>query len=55
MKDEGSMLGVFIDLQGRLHEQMPQRPALDKQVDVLARGLSILDIPRVVSEQMPEK
>ena len=55
MSDKGELLGVFIDLQGRLHEQMPQRPVLDKRVDALARGLSILDVPMVVSEQMPEK
>ncbi len=55
MKGDLSILGVFIDLQGRLHEQIPQRPALDKQVDVLARGLSALDVPLGVSEQLPEK
>ena len=36
MSDKGELLGVFIDLQGRLHEQMPQRPVLDKRVDALA-------------------
>ena len=55
MRDDRAILGVFIDLQGRLYDQMPQRPALNKQLDMLAVGLSALDVPLVVSEQMPEK
>ena len=55
MRDDQAILGLFIDLQGRLYEQMPQRTALDKQLDMLARGLSALDVPLGVSEQMPEK
>ena len=55
MRDDRAILGLFIDLQGRLYKQMPQRPALDKQLDMLARGLSALDVPLGVSEQMPEK
>ena len=55
MRDDQAILGFFMDLQGRLHEQIPQRPVLDKQVDKLARGLSALDVPLGVSEQMPEK
>ena len=55
MRDDRAVLGVFIDLQGRLHDQMPQRIALDKKLDMLARGLSALNVPLGVSEQMPEK
>ena len=55
MRDDRAILGVFIDLQGRLYDQMPQRPALNKQLDMLAVGLSALDVPLVVTEQMPEK
>ena len=55
MRDDRAALGVFIDLQGRLHDQMPQRVVLDKKLDMLARGLSALNVPLGVSEQMPEK
>ena len=55
MRDDRATLGVFIDIQGRLHEQMPQRIELDKQLGMLARGLSALNVPLGVSEQMPEK
>lgn len=55
MRDDRVIMGVFIDLQGRLYDQMPDRPALNKHLDMLARGLSVLDVPLVVSEQMPEK
>ncbi len=51
--DQGVLL--FIDVQGRLHETMPERERLDKQLELMLRGAGLLGIPIIASEQLPEK
>jgi hypothetical protein len=46
---------AFIDVQGRLHEIMPDKAALDAHLERLIRCAQLLDVPVLVSEQLPEK
>jgi nicotinamidase-related amidase len=46
---------IFIDVQGRLHEIMAGKDALDANLEKLIRGAMLLDIPILGTEQIPEK
>jgi len=46
---------LFIDVQGRLHEMMDEREALDRCLKQLLEGAALLEIPLLVTEQLPEK
>ena len=54
LKCDDAML-VFIDVQGRLHELMHGKESLDAGLEKLIRAARLLDIPIVVTEQLPEK
>ena len=49
------VVGVVIDVQERLQTVMPERAELERQLEVLGRGLELLSIPVVLTEQLPEK
>ena len=49
------VVGVVIDVQERLQAVMPERAELERQFEVLGRGLELLSIPVVLTEQLPEK
>jgi len=46
---------LFIDVQGRLHEMMHEREELDHSLKQLVEGATLLDLPILVTEQLPEK
>ena len=46
---------IFIDVQGRLHEIMPDRQALNANLERLVRAARLLEVPIVGTEQIPEK
>ena len=46
---------VFIDVQGRLHETMHDRDHLDLHLERMVRGCILMDIPVMVTEQIPGK
>lgn len=46
---------VFIDVQGRLHELMVEKDALDANLEKLIRAAKLLDVPIIGTEQIPEK
>ena len=52
-KDEALLL--FVDVQGRLHELMDGKAELDAALERLVRGAALLGLPRIVTEQIPEK
>ncbi len=54
LKAEDTVL-VFIDVQGRLHEIMHDREALDANLERLIRCAQLMGIPILVTEQIPEK
>ena len=51
---ENSIL-VVIDIQGKLAQLMHARDALFLQVSKLVRAAALLDIPIIVTEQVPAK
>lgn len=51
--DEAVLL--FIDVQGKLHEIMHERELLDANLEKLVRGTQLMDLPVLVTEQIPEK
>jgi nicotinamidase-related amidase len=54
LKKEDAVL-VFVDVQGRLHEMMDSREALDGNLEKLVRCAKLLEVPIVGTEQIPEK
>lgn len=46
---------VFVDVQGRLHEIMDGKKALDAHLDRLIRCAQLLEVPVIATEQIPEK
>jgi len=46
---------LVIDVQGRLHEIMSDREQLDRSLIQLINGAKLLDMPIIVTEQLPEK
>jgi nicotinamidase-related amidase len=46
---------IFIDVQGRLHEIMHEKDLLDANLEKLIRCATLLDLPIVGTEQIPEK
>jgi len=54
LKTDDTVL-IFIDVQGRLHGIMDGKEALDTHLDRMVRGCSLLDIPVIVTEQIPAK
>jgi nicotinamidase-related amidase len=54
LKKEEAVL-VFIDVQGRLHEIMDGKEALDANMGKLVKCAQLLDVPIVATEQIPEK
>ncbi len=54
LKQEETVL-LFIDVQGRLHEIMPEKEMLDANLQRVIKGAQLLGIPVLVTEQIPEK
>jgi len=54
LKKENAVL-VFIDLQGKLAELVDQADALFRNLRRLLEGMKTLDVPVIVTEQIPEK
>ena len=54
LKTENTIL-VFIDVQGRLSELVDGTDALFKNLRRLLQGMNALDVPVIVTEQIPEK
>ena len=54
LKTDDTVL-VFIDVQGRLHEIMHEKEGLDANLERLIRCAGLLEIPILVTEQIPEK
>lgn len=54
LKIEDTVL-LFIDVQGRLHEIMHDRETLDANLGRMVRSAQLLEIPILVTEQIPEK
>lgn len=46
---------IFIDVQGRLHEIMDGKEALDANLERLVKCAQLLDVPILGTEQIPEK
>lgn len=53
MRDEAVL--VFIDVQGKLHEIMQEKETLDGNLARMVECVKLLDIPVLVTEQIPEK
>lgn len=54
LKRDESVL-IFIDVQGRLHDIMHEKEMLDANLERMLRCALLLDIPILVTEQIPEK
>lgn len=54
LKKENALL-VFIDVQGRLAELVSESEALFKNLHRLLEGMNSLEIPVIMTEQIPEK
>ncbi|WP_372807979.1 isochorismatase family protein [Pontiella sp.] len=54
LRKEDAVL-VFIDVQGRLHEIMDGKEGLDANMGKLVKCAQLLDVPVLVTEQIPEK
>lgn len=54
LKAEDAVL-IFIDVQGKLHDIMYDRETLDANLERVIRSAQLLDIPILVTEQIPEK
>lgn len=52
-RDEAVLL--FIDVQGKLHEIMPEKKLLDGNLEKLIRCAQLLELPILGTEQLPEK
>lgn len=46
---------LFIDVQGRLHDIMHDREMLDANLERMVRGAQLMEMPILVTEQIPEK
>ncbi len=46
---------IFIDVQGRLAELMDERERLFGNLERLVRGMRLMEVPVLVTEQIPEK
>ncbi len=46
---------IFIDVQGRLHEIMDGKEALDANLERMVKCAGLLEIPVLATEQIPEK
>jgi len=46
---------IFIDVQGRLHEIMHDKAALDANLERMIRCAQLLELPIIGTEQIPEK
>ncbi len=54
LKAEDAVL-LFIDVQGKLHEIMHEKKILDANLERMIRCARLLEIPTLVTEQIPEK
>ena len=54
LKKENSIL-IFVDVQGRLSELVDDSEALFNNLHRLLQGMDALDVPVIVTEQIPEK
>lgn len=54
LKKENAIL-LFIDVQGKLHEIMSEKDALDANMEKLVKTAQFLKVPLLVTEQIPEK
>jgi len=54
LKSENAAL-LIIDIQGNLYQSMHEKEALRENLQKLIRGTAALDIPVIVTEQVPEK
>lgn len=54
LKKENAVL-IFIDVQGKLHEIMHEKKTLDANLERMVRCAQLLEIPILVTEQIPEK
>jgi hypothetical protein len=45
----------FIDVQGRLHDLMHDKESLDAGLERIVRGARLLEVPVLLTEQIPEK
>ncbi len=54
LKKENAVL-IFIDVQGRLSELVDGADALFKNLRRLLEGMKVLDVPVLITEQIPEK
>ena len=52
-RDEAAL--IFIDVQGRLHEVMDGKEALDANLERMVKCARLLEIPVLATEQIPEK
>ena len=55
MNQSKDTIAVFIDLQGKLCDKIPSFCKFEHNLKVLAEGLSILRIPIILTEQLPDK
>jgi len=55
MINRNDALLVFIDVQGKLHEIMPERATLDANLERMIACTKLLKLPLLVTEQLPEK
>ena len=55
MNQSKDTIAVFIDLQGKLCDKIPSFCEFEHNLKVLAEGLSILRIPIILTEQLPDK
>ncbi|MBN2284031.1 MAG: hydrolase [Deltaproteobacteria bacterium] len=46
---------VVIDIQGNLAEAMHEKESLFRNLEILISGTQLLDIPSIITEQIPEK
>lgn len=51
--DEAVLL--FIDVQGKLHDIMYEKETLDANLQRMIRGAQLMEVPTLVTEQLPEK
>ena len=55
MLKQDDVVLLFIDVQGRLHEIMPNKESLDANLSRLVGCAQLMEVPVLVTEQIPEK
>jgi hypothetical protein len=55
MLNRNNALLIFIDVQGKLHEIMPERATLDANLERMITCTKLLKLPLLVTEQLPDK